>query len=69
MDSKIKVSQVFNNNPQGSRLRGQPKTDIISTKLKTGKIGKKKLIGRRYILEFSAILEEEKGGIGGSVRI
>ena len=25
MDSKRKVSQVFNNNPQGSRLRGRPK--------------------------------------------
>jgi len=27
MDSKSKVSQIFKNNPQGSRLRGQPKTD------------------------------------------
>ena len=27
MDGKRKVSQVFNNNPQGSRLRGRPKTD------------------------------------------
>jgi len=25
MDSKIKVSQVFKINPQGSRLRGRPK--------------------------------------------
>jgi len=25
MDSKRKVSQVFNNNSQGSRLRGRPK--------------------------------------------
>jgi hypothetical protein len=25
MDSKRKVSQVFNNNPQGSQLRGWPK--------------------------------------------
>jgi hypothetical protein len=25
MDSKRKVIQVFNNNPQGSQLRGQPK--------------------------------------------
>jgi hypothetical protein len=25
MSRKRKVSQVFNNNPQGSRLRGQPK--------------------------------------------
>jgi len=27
MDSKRKVSQVFNNNPQGHRLRGRLKTD------------------------------------------
>jgi hypothetical protein len=26
MDSKGKVSEVCNNNPQGSRLRGRPKT-------------------------------------------
>ena len=26
MDSKRKVSQVFNSNPQGSRLRGRPKS-------------------------------------------
>jgi hypothetical protein len=26
MDSTRKVSQVCNNNPQGSRLRGRPKT-------------------------------------------
>jgi len=32
MNSKRKVSQVFNNNPQGSRLRGQPKTDGIGYK-------------------------------------
>ena len=40
MDSKRKVSQVFNNNPQGSRLRGRPKnrwncvqTDISKCKI------------------------------------
>jgi hypothetical protein len=27
MDNKRKVSRVFNNNPQRSRLRGRPKTD------------------------------------------
>jgi hypothetical protein len=27
MDSKRKVCQVFNNNHQGNRLRGRPKTD------------------------------------------
>ena len=32
MNSKRKVSQVFNNNPQGSRLRGQSKTDGIGYK-------------------------------------
>ena len=26
MDSKRKVSQEFNNNPQGNRLRGRPKS-------------------------------------------
>ena len=44
LDTKRKVSQVFNNNPQGSWLRGQPKTDsgtvykevLIDAKLKTG---------------------------------
>jgi hypothetical protein len=48
MDSKRKVSQVFNNNnPHGSRLRGLPKyrwwnyvrTDINNAKLKSGKRG------------------------------
>jgi len=28
-DSKRKASQVSNNNPQGSRLRGRPKTDGV----------------------------------------
>jgi hypothetical protein len=27
MDCKIKVSKVFNNNPEGRRLTGRPKTD------------------------------------------
>ena len=43
MDSKRKLSQVFNNNPQGSRLRERPKdrwwkcvqTDINKCKSKT----------------------------------
>jgi hypothetical protein len=50
MDSKRKVSQVFNNNPQGSRLRGRPKTDggtvykriLINEKLKTINGGQKR---------------------------
>ena len=45
MDSKRKVSQVFNNNLQGSRLRGRPKSrwwncehaDINKYKSKTWK--------------------------------
>ena len=49
MDSRSKVSQVLNNNPQGSRLRGRPKTDggamykqmLINAKSKTGKRGQK----------------------------
>jgi len=47
MDSKRKVIQIYNNNPQESRLRGRPKIDggtvykqiLISLKLKTGKRG------------------------------
>ena len=54
MESKRKVSQVFNNNPQGLRLRGRPKTGtgtvykqiLIHAKLKAGKRGKKQLTGR-----------------------
>jgi hypothetical protein len=46
MDSKRKVSQVFNNNLQGSRLVGRLKADFkncvqINANLKTGKRGKK----------------------------
>jgi hypothetical protein len=49
MDSKIKVIQVFNKNPQGSGLRRQPKKrwwtyvpkDINKCKLKTGKRSQK----------------------------
>jgi len=48
LESKRKVSQVFNNNPQGSWLRGQPKTGggtvyksvLIDAKLKTGEVKK-----------------------------
>jgi hypothetical protein len=47
MDSKRRVSQVFNNNPQGSRLIGRPKIDggimyeqvLIKAELKTGNRG------------------------------
>jgi hypothetical protein len=49
MDCKGKVSQVFEDNPQGSRLRGRQKIDggtvykriLINAKLKTKKRGKK----------------------------
>jgi hypothetical protein len=45
MDSKVKVSPVFNNNPEGSRLRGRSKngwwnfvrTDINKCKIKNWK--------------------------------
>ena len=47
MDRKRKVSQVFNNNPEGSWQKGWPKTDdgtvckqiLIETKFKNGKTG------------------------------
>jgi len=53
MGGRRKVSQVFNNNPQGSRLRVQPKTDggivyeqvSINAKLEIGKRGQE-LTGR-----------------------
>jgi hypothetical protein len=49
MDSKTKVSRVFNNNPQGSRLRGRPKAEggtvsikiLINTKLQIAKRSQK----------------------------
>ena len=55
MDSKSKVSQVFNNNPQGSRLRVRPKnrwwncvqTDINKCKITNWRDGHKtKLTGK-----------------------
>jgi hypothetical protein len=47
MDSKSKVSKVFNNNPQGSRLRDDQKADggivykqmLINVKFQSGKRG------------------------------
>jgi len=56
--SKSYVSQVFNNNSQGSRLRGQPKTDggvvykqiLLNAKLETGKGSQKtELTGGRLL--------------------
>jgi len=52
MDTTRKVSQVFNNNPQGSRLKGRQKADggtvykqiLIDVKLKTVKRG----MGKKY---------------------
>jgi hypothetical protein len=49
MDNKRKVPQVFNNNPQGSRIRGKPKhrwwncvqTGTINAKLQVGEKGQK----------------------------
>ena len=55
MEGKSKASQVFNNNPRGSRLRGGPKTDdgilykqiLKNAKLQIGKRGQKtELTGR-----------------------
>jgi hypothetical protein len=50
MDNTRKVSQIFNNNPQGSRLKGRQKADggtvykqiLIDAKLKTVKRGTSK---------------------------
>jgi hypothetical protein len=49
MDSKRKASQVFKNNPQGSRLTGRPKKDetmykeiLINANFKTGVVKKQK---------------------------
>ena len=75
MDSTRKVSQVFNNNPQGSRVRGRPKTGwrnrvriLIGEKWKTGErvqktkltTGRSPLRRRRSALDCSAIEEEEE---------
>jgi len=73
MDSRRRVSEVFNNNPQGSRLRGRPKnrwwncvqTDINKCKIANWKRGKKTewtgrspLRRRRSTLDCSAVKEE-----------
>jgi len=70
MDSKRKVSQVFNNNPQGHRLRGRPKnrwwncvqTDINRCKIENWKerskiemTGRSPLRSRRSALDCRAI--------------
>jgi hypothetical protein len=43
-DNKRKISQILNNNPQGSRLKGRPKTD-------GGIVYKQILINAKYKLE------------------
>ena len=57
-DSKRKVSQVLNNNPQGSRLRRRPKNRwwncvqiLITAKLKTGNGGQKRADWEKWIRE------------------
>ena len=75
MDSKRKVSRVFNYNPQVSRLRGRPKTDggtgykqiLIDTRVRSGKrrqetetTGRSALRRGRSALDCSAIEEEEE---------
>jgi hypothetical protein len=71
MDCNSKVSQVFNNNPQGSRLRGRPynrwlncvQTDINKCKITNWKDKSKteltisSLSRRRPALDCSAIKE------------
>jgi hypothetical protein len=75
MESKRTVSQVFNNNPQGSGPRGRPRnrwwncvqTDIKKCKInnwkegeKTELTGKGPLRRRRSALDCSATEEEEE---------
>ena len=72
MDSKRKVREVFNDNPQGSRLRGRPKnrrSNCVQTGISKCKItnwkerSKTELTGRRKrksALDCSAIKEEEE---------
>jgi hypothetical protein len=53
----MKISQLFNNNPQGTDWYDDQKTDggtmckqiLIDTKLKTGKRGQKHLTGRSLL--------------------
>jgi hypothetical protein len=59
MASKRKVSQVYNNNAQGIRLRGRPINDVltvynqilINVQLKTGKRGQKTADWQKSIRE------------------
>jgi hypothetical protein len=66
MDSKSKVSQVFNSNSQGSRLRGRPKADggivykeiLLNAKLETGKRSQKaQLTGERLLMRRKSALD------------
>jgi len=71
---KRKMSQVFNNNAQGSRLRGRPENRwwncvqiLIEAKLKIGKrvketelTGRSPLKRQRSALDCSAIEEKEE---------
>jgi hypothetical protein len=66
MESKGTVSQVFNNNPQGSRPRGRPrnrwwnvyKQILRSVNLTTGKKGKKNRV------DWERAIKEAKVRIG-----
>jgi hypothetical protein len=68
MDSKISVCQVFNNNPQGSRLRGRPKNrwwkcvqrDNSKFNITNGKKRKKK----KTRANWEKSIKEEKVHIG-----
>jgi hypothetical protein len=63
------VSRAFNNNPQGSQLRGEQKTDgvivykqiLINEKLQTELTGRSPLRRRRSAVDCSAIEDEGEG--------
>jgi hypothetical protein len=66
MESTTNISQAFNNNPQGSRLRGRPKHKLwncIQTDINTCKI--KNWKGRsRNRADWEKFIREPKGCIG-----
>ena len=50
MDRKRQVSQVFNNNPQGSRVRGRPNKrwwNCVQTDIKKCKIEKLEIVAKK----------------------
>jgi hypothetical protein len=69
-ERKRSVRQMFNNHPQGSRLKGRPKADgeiiLLDAKLKTVQRGQKQLTGmsplrrQSFALDCTAMLEEKE---------